>query len=332
MNPKRTRNRGWIGAWTLVVLGALNSPITAQQPASAESQPPTKNEAAKTVVTPANATVTAGQNQQFTATAYLKDGRNQDITRAVHWNSSSSHIATINSGQTGGGLATAKAAGTVTITAMLNGVSGSATLTVNSPLDQVLHSMDQNAAKFHTAQADFSWTPYNAVIGDTEAPDKGRIYFRRVGNEIQMAAILQPPDGRQIVYKDGKVEVYQPKTKESDVYDTSAHKDEAETFLLLGFGSSGQDLRKSFDIKYVGDEKIGNVVTAKLLLTPLSAKVANTFPEIDLWIDPKLGVSLRQKLLQKEGDYRLADYSNIRLDEKVPDSAFKVSPAKTVNH
>jgi outer membrane lipoprotein-sorting protein len=199
-------------------------------------------------------------------------------------------------------------------------------------LDEVLHSMDQNAAKFHTAQADFSWTPYNAVIGDTEAPDKGRIYFRRVGSEIQMAAIIQPPDGRQIVYKDGKVEVYQPKTKESDVYDTSAHKDEAETFLLLGFGSSGQDLRKSFDVKYVGDEKIGNVVTAKLLLTPLSAKVANTFPEIDLWIDPKLGVSLRQKLLQKEGDYRLADYSNIRLDEKVPDSAFKVSPAKTVNH
>ncbi len=199
-------------------------------------------------------------------------------------------------------------------------------------LDQVLRSMDENAAKFRSAQADFIWTPYNAVIGDTETPDKGRIYFRRFGDEIQMAAIIQPPDGRQIVFRDGKVEVYQPKTKVSDVYDTSAHKDEAETFLVLGFGSSGQDLRKSFDVRYLGEEKIGSVMTAKLTLIPLSEKVKKTFPEIDLWIDPQRGVSLRQKLLQAGGDYRLADYSNIRLNDKVPDSAFKVKPTKTVSH
>jgi len=202
-------------------------------------------------------------------------------------------------------------------------------------LDQVLHSMDENAAKCHSAQADFTWTPYNAVIGDNEAPDKGRIYFRRQGNEIDMAAIIQPPDDRQIIFSGGKVQVFQPKTKILDVYDTSAHKDEAETFLVLGFGSSGQDLRKSFDIKYLGDEKIGNVQTAKLELTPLSDKIKKTFPQIDLWIDPQRGVSLRQKLLQTGGDYRMADYSNIRLNDKVPDSAFKIKssgPTKTVNH
>ena len=335
MNPKRTANRGWIGAlWTLVVLGALNSPITAQQPASAESEPPTRNAAAQPVVTPANATVTAGQNQQFTATAYLRDGTKQDITRAVQWNSSSSQIATISSGPTGGGLATAKAAGKVTITAMLNGVSGSATLAVNSPLDQVLHSMDENAAKFRCAQADFVWTPYNSVINDTETPDRGKIYFRKVGSEIQMGATIQPPDDRQIVFAAGKVEVYQPKTKVLDVYDTSAHKAEVESFLVLGFGSSGQDLRKSFEVKYLGEQKIGNVSTGHLQLTPLSEKVKTSFPRIDLWISPQ-GLSLRQQLFQTGGDYRLADYSNIRLDQKVPDSAFKIKssgPTKTVTH
>ena len=59
-------------------------------------------------------------------------------------------------------------------------------------LDQVLRRMDANAAKFHSTQADFVWTPYNSVINETEAPDKGRIYFRKVGNEIQMAAMIQP--------------------------------------------------------------------------------------------------------------------------------------------
>jgi len=201
-------------------------------------------------------------------------------------------------------------------------------------LDQVLRRMDENAAKFRSAQADFVWTPFNSVINETETPDKGRIYFRKVGSEIQMAAIIQPPDDRQIVFSGGKVQVYQPKTRVLDIYDASAHKDEVETFLVLGFGSSGEDLRKSFTVNYLGDEKIGTVETGHLQLTPLAEKVQRSFPRIDLWIDPQ-GLSLRQQLFQTGGDYRLADYSNTRLNEKVPDSAFKIKtsgPTKTVTH
>ncbi len=202
-------------------------------------------------------------------------------------------------------------------------------------LEKVLHGMDENAAKFRTAQADFSWTPYNSVINETEAPDKGRIYFRRSGKEIQMAADIQPPDGRQILFTGGRVQVYQPRTKVLDVYDASAHREEVESFLVLGFGSSGEDLRKSFEVKYLGEEKIGTVQTAKLELVPLAEKIKRNFPRIDLWIDPQRGLSLRQQLFQQGGDYRLADYSNIRVNEKVPDSAFKLKvpgQTKTVNH
>jgi outer membrane lipoprotein-sorting protein len=204
-----------------------------------------------------------------------------------------------------------------------------------SPLERVLLSMDENAEKFRTAQADFAWTPYNSVINETEAPDKGKIYFRRSGKEIQMAALLQPPDDRQIVFSDGKVQVYRPKTKVLDVYDASAHRDEVETFLVLGFGNSGKDLRKSFEVTYLGEEKIDGVATAKLELVPLADKIKNNFPRIDLWIDPERGLSLRQQLFQTGGDYRLADYSSIRVNEKVPDNAFKLrtsGPTKTVTH
>jgi uncharacterized protein YjdB len=83
------------------------------------------------VVTPVNPTVSAGNKLQFSATAYFTDGTSQVLTAAAHWSTSSARIATINSGQNGGGLATAKAAGTATITATFNGVSGSTTLTVN---------------------------------------------------------------------------------------------------------------------------------------------------------------------------------------------------------
>jgi outer membrane lipoprotein-sorting protein len=87
-------------------------------------------------------------------------------------------------------------------------------------------------------------------------------------------------------------------------------------------------------VAYLGDEKIDGVETGHLQLTPLAEKVKKSFPRIDLWIGPQ-GLSLRQQLFQTGGDYRLANYSNIRVNEKVPDGAFKIKisgPTKTVTH
>jgi hypothetical protein len=83
------------------------------------------------VVTPVDPSVSAGSKLQFIATANYNDGTSQDISIFAHWSTSSANLATINSGQNGGGLATAKAPGSVTITAALNGVSGSTTLNIN---------------------------------------------------------------------------------------------------------------------------------------------------------------------------------------------------------
>src|ERR1700746_1339503 len=106
----------------------------------------------------------------------------------------------------------------------------------NEALEKVLRRMDQTAADFHTAQADLVWTTYNSVA-EQNLTDKGKIYFRRAGKDIEMAAELQPPYARQIVFTDGKVKVYTPGTGQVDVYNASAPREEVETFLVLGFGS-----------------------------------------------------------------------------------------------
>jgi len=203
----------------------------------------------------------------------------------------------------------------------------------NEALEKVLRRMDQTAANFHTAQADLIWTTYNSVA-EQNLTDKGKIYFRRSSKDIEMAAELLPPSARQIVFAKGKVQVYTPGTGQVDVYDASAHRDEVETFLVLGFGSSGADLRKSFELSYGGKEDINGVETDKLELVPLSGSIKSRFPKIDLWIDPQ-GISRRQKLFQEGGDYRLADYSNPELNDKLPKNVFNLKTsgsAKTVTH
>lgn len=79
-------------------------------------------------VTPANPSVAAGTNQQFSAVGTFSDGTTQDLTSAVQWSSSDSGVALIAPG----GLASGASAGTTTITAQLNGVSGSTQLTVTA--------------------------------------------------------------------------------------------------------------------------------------------------------------------------------------------------------
>lgn len=203
-------------------------------------------------------------------------------------------------------------------------------------LQQILTRLDQTAAQFHSAQAAFVWDQYNRVV-DEHDKQKGTIYFRRVGNDLQMAAdITDPPPAKYVLYTDTKVEVYTPKLDEVNTYNTGKDRATVESFLVLGFGGSGRDMLKSFNVKYMGHDKIDSTDTVKLELVPKSDKVRNTFDHIWLWIDPALGVSVQQQFFAPEsGDYRLAKYSNIKLDQKIPDSVFKLKTTqktKVVSH
>jgi outer membrane lipoprotein-sorting protein len=194
-----------------------------------------------------------------------------------------------------------------------------------SNLQRVIAQMDQTATNFRTAQAKFVWTEYNSVVNDITDTQKGTVYFRRTGKQVEMAAdINDPAPPKYVLFTDSKVQLYEPKIDRVTQYDTGKDRAAFESFLVLGFGGSGQEMLKSFDVTYLGTENVAGVETAKLDLVPKSQKARNTFNHIWLWIDPANGVSLRQKLFTPDGDYRLAEYSDTKLDEKIPDSVFKL--------
>jgi outer membrane lipoprotein-sorting protein len=190
-------------------------------------------------------------------------------------------------------------------------------------LESVLKKMDAAAANFHTAQADFVWDQYQKVV-DEHDTQKGTVYYRRAGNEIEMMAEIKEPDPRFVLYKDGKLQVYQPKIEQVMEYPAGGNRNELESYLVLGFGGSGQDLKKSFEVTYQGEETIDNVATAKLQLIPKSEKARNYFPRILLWIDLSRGIALQQQLMQGKDDYRLAKYSAVRLKEKIGNEVFRL--------
>jgi len=188
----------------------------------------------------------------------------------------------------------------------------------------ILSQMDQAAANFRTAQAAFVWDQYQKVVDEHDL-QKGTVYFRRVGNEIQMAAdIIDPASPKYVLFTGSTVEVYQPKIDQVTRYNTGKDRATVEGFLVLGFGGSGKDMLKSFQVKYIASEKVDGIDTVKLELVPKSEKGRNMFDHIWLWVDASRGVSVEQQLFEPSGDYRLAKYSDIQLNQKIPDAAFKL--------
>jgi outer membrane lipoprotein-sorting protein len=194
-------------------------------------------------------------------------------------------------------------------------------------LDRVLNKMDAAAKDFRSTEASVVSDQYQKVINESET-QKGKVYFRREGSEIQMAADFAEPDKKYVVYSGGKVQVYQPKIDQVTEYDAGKNRGDVESFLVLGFGGTGHDLLKSYDVKLAGSETINGVAAEKLELAPKSAHLRNNISRILLWIDPVRGISVQQQFFEPSGDYRLAKYSDIKINQKLPEDAFKLKTTK----
>lgn len=194
-------------------------------------------------------------------------------------------------------------------------------------LESVLSQMDTAAANFRSAEADFVWDQYQKVIDETET-QKGKVYFRRNNKETQMAADISTPDKKYVTYSDGVVRLYQPKIDQITEHSSGKNRAEIESFLVLGFGGKGHELLTSYKVVYGGPETVDGVQTQKLVLTPTAPKVRNMFEKIILWIDPARDVSIKQQLFEPTGDYRLAHYSNIKVNSKISDDVFKIKTTK----
>jgi outer membrane lipoprotein-sorting protein len=194
-------------------------------------------------------------------------------------------------------------------------------------LDDVLKKMDATAATFRSLQADFEWDQYQKVVDDHDV-QKGAVYYRRTGQNIEMMAEVLEPDQKFVLYKNGKLQVYQPKIDQVMEYSAGSNRGDIESYLVLGFGGSGQDLKKSFDVTLLGPDTVDGVATVELQLLPKSEKLRNNISKIFLWIDMNRGISVQQKFFQGEGDYRMARYSDIKMPAKVGNDVFQIKTNK----
>jgi outer membrane lipoprotein-sorting protein len=197
-------------------------------------------------------------------------------------------------------------------------------------LQKVITQLNTAAAKFSSAQADFVWDQYEAVVQESDV-QTGTIYFERKKGVTRMAAYLLQENGKDarktVVFDGAEVDLYQPEIKQMTITRAGANRSQFESFLTLGFGGSGADLEANWKVSLLGTDNIDGVPVAKLDLVPVQQKVLDMFTHVTIWVDPTRGISYKQVLYQPSGDKRTATYKNIRYNQPIADKIFHIETA-----
>lgn len=190
-------------------------------------------------------------------------------------------------------------------------------------LKQVLAKMNQAATSFKSAQADFEFDNFTKDFDEHDI-QKGQIYFRRAGKEVDVAIHVVWKVTKFVLYKEGKISLYEPAINQVTEKIVGKNKSDVEAVMNLGFGGSGDELVKSFDVTMEGWETVDGVKTARLRLIGKSEDLKKLFKSAVLWIDPERDVPLKQQFFASVGDYRLNHYTGIKLNAKLGNDLFQL--------
>ena len=185
--------------------------------------------------------------------------------------------------------------------------------------EQLLKQLDQEAKGFRGLRANLERTKVTVVVND-KSTESGRVLIRR---DDKMLIELTQPDPRTVLRTGDDLYIYNPKLKRVEQYDIGKHRAEAEQFLMLGFGTSGNDLKKNYLGLVWGEEILDKRNTLILELTPKNDKVRNQISKIHLWIDTATWLPIQQKFFEVGGDYFVLHFTDIVRNPRLSDSQFK---------
>lgn len=197
-------------------------------------------------------------------------------------------------------------------------------------LQRTRQKMEEVGRSFRTFTAKMSQRKYTAILEEFDDPQTGSFYYARAkdGSALIRQEVSSPR--RQILtVKGGAATVYHPTLKEAQVKNLGKDKDKAE-YLALGIGQSPSELDRNFEISYKGDETIGAARCSILQFKPKSRRVAAMYASITMWVKKSSGVPIRYKFLEPNSDYVLVDFSDEKLNSKVPDAIFEQKLPKDV--
>ncbi len=186
----------------------------------------------------------------------------------------------------------------------------------------LVQRLNRSADHFTTLTAKLEYTKLTAVVDHTEV-QTGQLYYRKNHRRI-LIEFLQP-EKKEILFRDNKAEIYYPKMKQIQEFDLSKHRDFIDQFLLLGFGTKGDDLKKAYLITVLGETRLGANAVLLVELTPKDERIRTQIHRILLWFDLASWVPVQQKFFEVGGDSLTTRYTEVKVGVRIPRAKLSLS-------
>jgi outer membrane lipoprotein-sorting protein len=217
----------------------------------------------------------------------------------------------------------------VLLVLMWSGIFASALAAGSLTVEEVLKQMDREQSQFQTLTASIERTKVTVVVND-RSTEMGQIEVRR---DSKMRIDLTSPDQKTILRDGDRIYVYTPRIGRVEEYDLGKHRGLVDQLLLLGFGTSGESLKRSYVLTLQGEETLEGQRVVRLELTPRADDVRKQISKIDLWLNEATWVPAQQQFYETgSGDYSIIRYFNVARNVSIPDARFRPAWPKGVTH
>ncbi len=194
-------------------------------------------------------------------------------------------------------------------------------------LQQVLARMDKAAKDFKSMTAQVNYITHTDVLGEDDR-ELGTVTMRKVQpGEIQGKVEFTAPDRKIVTIEKRRVQEYFPKINTLQVFDLNKHGEQFDKFFMIGFGTSGTELAKDYGVTVLGTENMNGQSVIHLQLIPKVAEARKYVQKLELWIptegDP---YPLQEKIFEPSGDYRLATFSDEKINPPLQPNALELKP------
>ncbi len=190
-------------------------------------------------------------------------------------------------------------------------------------LESSMAKLNANSGTFAGMTASIKRTQHTAIIND-DARESGKIAMKRSKGKVAFMLEITEPEPKSYSYRDKRFESYLPKINTLQIYDTGKYDTALTQGLLIGFGTSSKEVSSNYDVKWMGDEKIG----AHLELTPKLASTREHIKKIEMWLDAGDGYPRQVKIHQPSNDYMLIQYSDLQMNSSLTDEQLRVKAPK----
>ena len=136
-------------------------------------------------------------------------------------------------------------------------------LAAAEPLDAILARMDAAAKTANSFSATVKWQEYTKVLKSTDE-QSGALKLKKFKGRVMGRLDIEKPSAFTWHFSGDNWEKYLPKANVLSVYQISKLSKSTDQYLLLVFGLSGVELKKSYELKQGAEETVGGVKATRL--------------------------------------------------------------------